>query len=143
MWKSHLNYLNGYTNSSSLFMQFFFKYRANFNRIDTLILILLINKTYLTFHFIKMIRATSPLCHACGHFIQENPLVRQGLVPDSLSDLFIPIFQKPPEKKRRIVTKSRILSGKISCLVFFNHFRDIIHTLKLFLLVFFFYLQST
>lgn len=52
-----------------------------------------------------MIRATSPLCHACGHFIQENPLVRQGLVPDSLSDLFIPIFQKPPEKKRRIVTQ--------------------------------------
>lgn len=65
-----------------------------------------------------MIRETSPLCHACGHFIQENPLVRQGLVPDSLSDLFIPIFQKPPEKKRRIVTKSRILSGKI-CLFFF------------------------
>lgn len=90
-----------------------------------------------------MIGATSTLCHACGHFIQENPLVRQGLVPDSLSDLFIPIFQKPPEKKRRIVTKSRILSGKISCLVFFNHFRDIIYTLKLFLLVFFFYLQST
>ncbi|XP_062597502.1 uncharacterized protein LOC134258915 [Saccostrea cucullata] len=56
--------------------------------------------------------APPALCHACGHFVQQNPLVEQGLIPYNLSELFLPIFIKPPEKKRRIVTKSRVLTGE-------------------------------
>lgn len=44
-------------------------------------------------------------------FIGQNPLVKQGLIPENLSEIFLPIFLPTSDKKRRIITTSRVLTG--------------------------------
>jgi len=53
-------------------------------------------------------------CHACGSFLDQNPLVKRGLIPDRLGDILIPP-PMPPSATRQpsaeIVTAGRVISG--------------------------------
>ena len=51
-------------------------------------------------------------CGECGHFIGQNPLVKRGLIPQSMADVLVPPPTKPhQQKKRKMVLEGRLISG--------------------------------
>ncbi|XP_069134293.1 uncharacterized protein [Argopecten irradians] len=55
-----------------------------------------------------------PLCQTCGQFVMGHPLVKQGIIPAELADIFVPVIGSGPvnkQKNTRIVTQSRVITG--------------------------------
>ncbi|CAG2231129.1 unnamed protein product [Mytilus edulis] len=51
---------------------------------------------------------TDPLCHSCGQFVYGHPLVKEGLIPQDLADIFVPIIGKAKKQlNTRVVTVAR------------------------------------
>lgn len=59
------------------------------------------------------------LCHACGHFIGQNPLVKQGLIPENLSEIFLPIFLPTSalERPKRRTIKPKVNTQSLSNII--------------------------
>ena len=50
-------------------------------------------------------------CSQCGSFLGGNPLVKEGLIPESLSQLFPPVPAKPQSaSSRKLVTEARVIT---------------------------------
>ncbi|CAC5355611.1 unnamed protein product [Mytilus coruscus] len=55
---------------------------------------------------------TDPLCHSCGQFVHGHPLVKEGLIPQELADIFVPIIGKGKKQQAsRVVTVARVITG--------------------------------
>ncbi|CAG2211447.1 unnamed protein product [Mytilus edulis] len=55
---------------------------------------------------------TDPLCHSCGQFVYGHPLVKEGLIPQDLADIFVPIIGKAKKQlNTRVVTVARVITG--------------------------------
>ncbi|VDI11969.1 Hypothetical predicted protein [Mytilus galloprovincialis] len=56
--------------------------------------------------------SANPLCHSCGQFVYGHPLVKEGLIPQDLADIFIPIIGKAKKQlNSRVVTVARVITG--------------------------------
>ena len=54
--------------------------------------------------------AATLTCDKCGSFLGQNPLVKQGLIPESLAKVMLPPPVGKVVTKRRIVTEGRVIS---------------------------------
>ena len=50
-------------------------------------------------------------CDKCGSYLGGNPLVKQGLIPESLAQIMLPPPGKVVRKRRKMVTEGRVISG--------------------------------
>lgn len=81
---------------------------------------------------LELLEETTPeiiLCHSCGtsleietkRFVATNPLVTQGLIPDSLANILMPPIDQnqngQKKKSSKIITEARVLTG------YPNHFQ--------------------
>jgi len=54
---------------------------------------------------------STSICTECGTFLGGNPLVKEGLVPQYLADIFQPVPAKPYIARRKLVTESRVITS--------------------------------
>ena len=80
---------------------------------------------FTVFHFTAQgenVQDVDPLCDTCGQFVKGHPLVKAGLIPAELAEIFVPIIGKTgTEKKTRIVTTARVLTGKSNKTIFYYY----------------------